>query len=82
MIFRLYDEKKDKKAVHRIWREVGWLGSDKKENKAMDIMLSTSRPMVAELNGEAECLVITTPGTIRYLKEDLPLCAVTDFKID
>ena len=77
MIFRLYDEKKDKKAVHRIWHEVGWIGSDKKENKAMDIMLSTSRPVVAELNGEAECLVITTPGTIRYLKEDLPLCAVT-----
>ncbi|MDF1515698.1 MAG: GNAT family N-acetyltransferase, partial [Anaerolineae bacterium] len=77
MTLRLYDEKKDKKAVHRIWQEVGWIGSDKKENKAMDIFLSTSTPWVAELNGEAECLVITTPGTIRHNQDDLSLCAVT-----
>ena len=77
MTLRLYNEKKDKKAVQRIWRECGWLTKDKKELKAMDLFISTSRPWVAELNGEAECFVITTNGTIRHLMDDLPLCAVT-----
>lgn len=77
MLLRLYDEDKDKSAVHRIWREVGWIDKDEPQNKAMDIFLSTSRAWVAELNGEAECLVVTTPGTIRHQKEDLALCAVT-----
>jgi hypothetical protein len=77
MTLRLYDEKKDKKAVQRIWRECGWLGKDKSELKAMDIFISTSKPWVAELNGEAECFVMTTQGTIRHLLDDLRLCAVT-----
>jgi hypothetical protein len=33
--------------------------------------------MVAELGGEAECLVSTCPGTLRYLDEDLALSCVT-----
>jgi GNAT superfamily N-acetyltransferase len=77
MTLRLYDEKKDKKSVQRIWRECGWLGKDKNELKAMDIFISTSKPWVAELNGEAECFVITTKGTIQHLNDAVPLCAVT-----
>ena len=77
MTLRLYNEKTDKKAVQRIWRECGWLGKDKNELKAMNLFISTSKPWVAELNGEAECFVITTQGTIRHLQDDLPLCAVT-----
>jgi len=77
MHIRLYEEKKDKSAVHRIWREVGWLDKDKQQHAALDLFLSTSRALVAELNGEAECLVVTTPGTIHHLQKDLPLSAVT-----
>jgi predicted acetyltransferase len=77
MTLRLYDEKKDKKSVQRIWRECGWLGKDKNELKAMDIFLTNSKPWVAELNSEAECFVVTTKGTIQHLDDAFPLCAVT-----
>jgi predicted acetyltransferase len=77
MLLRKYDEKADKKNIRRIWRECGWLGKDKNELKAMDHFISTSVPWVAEMNGEAECFVMTTPGTIRHLEDDIPLCAVT-----
>lgn len=74
---RNYDPKKDKDAVHRIWREVGWLEKDKKKEETMDLFVECGRALVAEINGEAECLVITAPGTIRYLDEELPLSANT-----
>ncbi len=77
MTIRLYDAAKDKSAVHRIWEEVGWLDKNEKQYEAMDLFLSTSKAWVVELNNEAECLVVTTDGTIRHLKTDLPLCAVT-----
>lgn len=77
MKFRQYAPKKDKKAVHRIWREVGWISDDKKEKKMMNTFLKGSRALVAEINGEAECLVSSMPGKIRYLDKDLSLSAVT-----
>jgi len=73
--FRDYDPKKDKEAVHRTWREIGWLEKGKEE--ALDLYIRASRALVAEVNGEAECLVLSVPGTIRYLSEDLPFAAVT-----
>ena len=75
MKIRTYNPEKDKTAVHRIWRETGWLEKDKEE--LMDICLESSRALVADLDGEAECLVVTAPGTIRYLEEELPFCCVT-----
>ena len=77
MDFHNYDPKKDKKAVQRIWRETGWLEDEKKEKKLMNIFIKGGRALVAELNGEAECLVASMPGVIRYLDEDLPLSGVT-----
>ncbi len=76
MSLREYDLGKDKEAVHRIWGETGWI-EEKKDDEAMDIFLEGSRNMVAEVNGEAECLVNTNSGTIRYLNEDLPLSGIT-----
>ncbi len=75
MIYRKFDPDKDKEACHRIWREVGWVESEEHE-KAMDIFLQGSRALVGELNGNTEALVISTPGSLRYLDKDLPLCAV------
>lgn len=77
MEFRDYNPDKDKEAVHRIWREVGWLEKEKKQEEAADLFIECSRALVAEINGEAECLVLTTQGTIRYLDKDLPLSCVT-----
>jgi len=68
--YREYDHSRDREAVHRIWREIGWLGKDKAE--IMDAILESSRAMVAEVNGEAECLVNSAAGVMRYLDADLP----------
>jgi hypothetical protein len=73
--FRAYNPEKDREAVHRIWRETGWLEKDKEE--AMDLFVECGRALVADIAGEPECLVITAPGTVRHLSEDLPLSCVT-----
>lgn len=75
MSYRTYDPERDKEAVHRIWMETGWLEKGKEE--IMDTMVSAGRAIVADINGEPECLVITAPGTLRHLSEDLTMCAVT-----
>ena len=66
MKFRAYDPDKDVEAAHRIWHEVGWIEKDERKEEAMDILVGCSRALVTEVNGEAECLVLTSPGTIRY----------------
>jgi hypothetical protein len=55
--------------------EVGWLEKDKAE--IADVWIAASRAMVAEVDGDAECLVVSAPGGLRYLEEDLTLAAVT-----
>ena len=77
MKFRSYDPQKDKKAAYRMCHEVGWVGDGKVGEQAIDAFLKGSRALVAEINGEAECLVNSMPGVIRYQDEDLPLSAVT-----
>lgn len=82
--FRRYDEKKDKEAVARIWREVGWLEEKKEHEEAMAAVLDSSRTLIAELNGAAECMVNTCPGTLRHLEDDVPssiLAGVTTSRI-
>ncbi len=74
-LFSPYDDSRDRDAVHRIWREVGWLTDDITE--AVDAQIRCSRVQVAQIDGKAECLVLTIPGTIRYLDRDLPLECVT-----
>ncbi len=75
MSFRSYNPKRDKEAVHRIWRETGWLEAGKEEQ--MDLFVECGRALVADMNGEAECLVITAPGSIRYLNADLSFACIT-----
>jgi len=75
MKYRNYDPKRDKKAVHRIWHEVGWFEKGKEE--AMDLRVEGVRSIVAEVNNEAECLVAAAPGAIRYLNEELPFSGIT-----
>jgi hypothetical protein len=72
--FRAYDPERDREATHRIWREVGWLKKGREE--AMDRYVRASRALVAEIDGTAECLVLSTPGSLRYLDEDLPFACV------
>ncbi|MCI2425148.1 sterol carrier protein domain-containing protein [Candidatus Acetothermia bacterium] len=76
MIFREYNPDKDMKAVARIWREIGWI-EEEKDEKMMEISLQGSSTVVAEVNGEAEVMVKTTPGTLRYLNEEINATFVT-----
>ncbi|MEA3406791.1 MAG: hypothetical protein U9R48_01765, partial [Chloroflexota bacterium] len=75
MAFRAYDKARDREAAHRIWEEAGWLEDE--AEKAMDILVDASRAMVTEVAGSAECLVLSTPGTMRYLDEEVPFVGLT-----
>ena len=72
MQFRHYDPKIDSEAAHRIWREAGWV-DDEKEERAMDIFLSGADVLVADINGQAECLVASMPGDIQYKQATVPM---------
>jgi predicted acetyltransferase len=73
-MFRRYDPERDLDAVRRIWTETGWLEPGKE--KLMDMELAASTALVAELEGSAECLVLSAEGTVRHLRDDLPFWGV------
>ena len=75
MNLRAYDPDRDREAAHRIWMEVGWLEKEKIE--IADTFIAAGRAMVAEVDGAAECLVLSVPGSLRYLEEDLAFAGVT-----
>lgn len=79
MKYRKYNPQKDKQAALRIFREVAWLekGKNKLKEEIFNSFIKAGRSLVAEVRETPECLALTMPGTIRYIKEDLPLCAVT-----
>jgi GNAT superfamily N-acetyltransferase len=75
--FRDYDAGRDKAAVLRIWREVAWLkGDDRKREESLARFVTCGRARVAEVDGEAECLINTAPGTLRYIDRDLSFSGV------
>ena len=76
MDYREYDPEKDKDAAHRIWRETGWIESDESET-AMDLFLSGARALVADIDGEPECLVASQRGDMRYLDQEVRLGIVS-----
>ena len=75
MVFRSYDPERDRDAVYRIWFETSWLEKGKEE--MMDVFVGSAKAMVAELDGEAETLVLSTPGTLRYQEQGLPVAGIT-----
>jgi predicted N-acetyltransferase YhbS len=77
VVGRPYDEERDLAAVQRMWREVGWIDDSDAQAEALGWFLRSGSTLVAEVAGEAECLVHRTPGTVRYLSTELPLCAIT-----
>jgi predicted acetyltransferase len=78
MEYRVYDAGRDQAAVRRIWREVGWIEpGNEQHDQGLDYFISCGRALVADVAGEAECMVSTAPGDLRYLDEDLPFSCVT-----
>jgi hypothetical protein len=76
MVFREYEPDRDKDDVLRIYREVGWCTKTAHE-EALAGLVESGRTLVAELDGSAECMVTTDPGTIRHGERDLALTGVT-----
>jgi predicted acetyltransferase len=76
MRFRDYEPDRDKDDVVRIYREVGWCAKTAHE-EALAGLVESGRTLVAELDGSAECMVTTDPGTIRHGGRDLALSGVT-----
>lgn len=77
MLVRSYDPARDRDAAHRIWREIGWRSDQDKDREGMDVWAGAGQAHVAEVDGQAECLVLTAPGAIRYLDGHLSFCGVT-----
>jgi hypothetical protein len=77
MLARRYDPERDKESARRIWQEIGWLGEGEAEREAMDLWVSAGEARVAEVEGQAECLVLTAPGGMRYLDSTLHFCSIT-----
>jgi predicted acetyltransferase len=79
MNIRVYDPKKDRKAVLRILEEAGWFDNERlqKHREIFNHYFTTGRTLVATVQDTAESLVVSMPGTIRYMHEDLNLCGVT-----
>jgi len=73
---RPYDESRDLESIRRIWDEVGWSRSKTAPAGVRDL-LSCGSCRVACIDGTAECVVHTVPGSIRHLDRALSLCAVT-----
>ena len=74
-MIRPFDPDKDRAASRRIWQEVGWVSQDKED--VVDAWVDAGRTLVSELNGEAECMVCTAPGTFTVQDKSLPASLVT-----
>ncbi len=77
MVGRPYEEERDLAAVTRMWREVGWIDDSDDQAAALRRFLGRGTPLLADVAGEAECMVHRTSGSMRYGTTDLPLCAIT-----
>jgi len=71
---RPYDAERDRAAARRVWHEIGWLPKGMEED--LDRFLARSRTLVAEMDGEAECVVVTTPAAMLHLKRDIEATCV------
>ena len=74
MNIRAYHSETDRDHAFRIWFEIGWTDKDDKDKMLRYIEAGTV--WVSEIHEEVECLVVTYPGTMRWMTEDLPLGAV------
>lgn len=76
MIFRPYDHRRDFKAILRVWEETFFIDRDDEDDtKYLDLYLQSdsTRYLIAEINGEAECMVSSVPGSILHLETDVSM---------
>jgi len=73
--YRTYNPERDKDAVHRIWKETGWIEDD--DYESMDLILEHHSVIVADVNDRAECLVESVQADIDYLSRRLLLSVIS-----
>lgn len=73
---RPYEPERDREAVQRVWREIGWLAGDG-QLAAAEAFIAAGRALVDDHDGAAEAFAISCPASLRYLGEELPAAAVT-----
>lgn len=76
MNYRPYDSARDMHAVHRIYKEIGWIHDEPAEHLDW-FFRNAGKAIVAEMDGEAECAVTSAPGDVMYQDEKLPFVCVT-----
>jgi hypothetical protein len=74
MSYREYESARDRAAVRRIFQEVGWLKDEHPD--AIEWFVEEGRALVADVDGGAEAVAVTAPGTVRHLHDDVPLSCV------
>jgi predicted acetyltransferase len=75
--YRKFDPQKDRKAVHRIWQECGWIDSSKKDITALDRFVRIGSAYVYDMDGEAEALTLSAPAVFHHTGTPLSLAAIT-----
>ncbi len=76
MTMRRYDSATDKLACHRIYQEVGWIG-EVTADQLDEFITGAGSAWVAQLQGDAECLVLASPGEVCHQQERLPFGCIT-----
>lgn len=71
-----YDHDRDFEAVTRIMYDVGWLENED-EAKSFEAEARASHGVVLPIDGQAECVVFTVPGSLRHGETDLDMTAFT-----
>lgn len=67
----------DRKSVHRIWEECGWLTDDKKRKDSADAAIGAGRAFVYDHRGSAESLVTSATSHLHYNGTILKHAAIT-----
>lgn len=70
-----YEADRDRDAVIRVWREVGWIEKDREHT--FDWFVEGSNGHVAQVDGQAESFVMATAGTMLHQSTEMPLATVT-----
>jgi GNAT superfamily N-acetyltransferase len=75
MLYREYNPDTDRQAIHAMFREIGWLKTEREEH--VDYGMEAGPAVVADIDGRAEGIGTAAPGLMRYLHEDLDCWGVT-----
>lgn len=75
ILFRTAELKRDIDALSRIWIEVGWHQKDHKNS--FEKLIAKSRSIVGCINGDPECLAISSLGDYFYQQIKLPFSCIT-----